>query len=289
MLGVDDESFDQKHINVMKDSAYQRKIENVKTYKRLMYYLINPQPMSEYVYLLREREFVRIGENTYKIGRSAQPGDNRFARYPKGSQIEHRLCVPDSKRAERAIKTMFEKYFVQKTEYGSEYFEGKKFAMVYLMNTTIGELKLVPSDPLPTAAVYLDIKTLDDPANKPIDDNARLVQPKPKKQKKVVVVPPVVVPPVVTVPIVDVPVLVPPVNTKKYQCDMCGKVFKDRSNLYAHKNNKKTPCVASGKDIETFASLKTSNNELKRFMKELEEKNVALEKLVYTQSLLLPK
>jgi hypothetical protein len=89
----------------------------------------------EGLYLIKEREFTKTGENVYKIGRSNNV-KNRMNNYPKGSDIELMIACNDSKKSEKNIINKFKTQFKQKTEYGNEYFEGNKNAMI---NTIIKE------------------------------------------------------------------------------------------------------------------------------------------------------
>ena len=44
---------------------------------------MNPQ----YIYLLREREFIKTKENIFKIGKTKQLNNIRFSQYPKDSNL----------------------------------------------------------------------------------------------------------------------------------------------------------------------------------------------------------
>ena len=83
----------------------------------------------EGIYLLREREFVRLNEDVYKIGRSKNI-KNRMNNYPKGSSIELMMGCQDSVAVEKALLDIFRKKFIPKTEYGAEYFYGDKQTMI---------------------------------------------------------------------------------------------------------------------------------------------------------------
>lgn len=41
--------------------------------------------MAEYVYLVREREFLRLNEPTFKVGKTKNEPNSRLGGYPKGS------------------------------------------------------------------------------------------------------------------------------------------------------------------------------------------------------------
>lgn len=75
-----------------------------------------------YVYVLREREFRRLSEPVYKIGRT---GDliERMKAYPNGSAMIMALRVSDAKAAEDAIKAACRAAFRARRFYGVEYFE----------------------------------------------------------------------------------------------------------------------------------------------------------------------
>jgi len=81
---------------------------------------------NEYVYLLREREFIRLKEHVYKIGMTKQEPKNRFSAYPKQSEILMLVNVSNSHVIEQNIKKNFKEKFIQRTDIGDEYFEGSK-------------------------------------------------------------------------------------------------------------------------------------------------------------------
>jgi len=87
----------------------------------------------EYIYILREREFIRLRESIYKVGRTKQKPEDRFSGYPKGSEILLYINVDDSVGAEKLILTQFKKEFKQKKEYGTEYFEGSLQEMMKIV------------------------------------------------------------------------------------------------------------------------------------------------------------
>ena len=57
--------------------------------------------MSGYIYLIRLREFVRLKEETYKIGRTTKTANNRLSKYPK-----------DSERILSVNNSLLEKYLI---------------------------------------------------------------------------------------------------------------------------------------------------------------------------------
>jgi len=90
----------------------------------------------EYVYLLQEREFIRLEEPTYKIGRTKDP-DRRHKAYPKDSELLMLCQVPDCQSAEKQIKEVFSEKFTQRREYGVEYFNGNVELMMSLMSSIV--------------------------------------------------------------------------------------------------------------------------------------------------------
>ena len=85
----------------------------------------------EYVYLIREREFIRLGENVIKIGKSVQLNCIRKNQYPKFSELYGIVTVKNCQQVENKLKREFKVNFRQ-MEYGYEYFEGDIKAMVKL-------------------------------------------------------------------------------------------------------------------------------------------------------------
>ena len=88
--------------------------------------------MSECVYLLQEREFIKTKENIYKIGRSSRLIKERLKGYPKNSKLIFHKEVLNSRNIEKKIKTQFCEEFKQRKDIGSEYFEGDIIQMIKL-------------------------------------------------------------------------------------------------------------------------------------------------------------
>jgi hypothetical protein len=88
-----------------------------------------PEEKQGYIYLIREREFVRLGESVYKIGRSKN-FEKRFESYPKNSEILCCTFTKDQFRAERTLIHLFDSLFTQRSDFGREYFEGNRAKMI---------------------------------------------------------------------------------------------------------------------------------------------------------------
>lgn len=84
-------------------------------------------------YILKEREFIKTGENILKIGRTGKPGLIRASQYPKGSELIIQRVVDDYVGAEREIMRVFDVKFKNlKKTIGREYYEGDEKEMVKL-------------------------------------------------------------------------------------------------------------------------------------------------------------
>ena len=79
---------------------------------------------TNYIYLLKTREFVNTGEYIYKVGRTSKENFERFNQYPKGSIIYYQQICNNCVNMERIILKLFQEKFKHKTKFGREYFEG---------------------------------------------------------------------------------------------------------------------------------------------------------------------
>jgi len=77
-----------------------------------------------YVYLLREREHLRLDEPTYKLGKTTQEPNSRLAGYPKGSEVILFIDVQNCHSTESTLIREFDANFEHKKEYGREYYSG---------------------------------------------------------------------------------------------------------------------------------------------------------------------
>ena len=86
--------------------------------------------MSEYIYLLQVREFIKTKEPIYKIGKTKQEFGKRFNQYPKDSCIYLVLKVDNCAEFENKIKNAFDIKFRQRSDIGREYYEGNVNNMI---------------------------------------------------------------------------------------------------------------------------------------------------------------
>ena len=88
----------------------------------------------QYIYLLRTREFIRLDENIYKIGKTTQEPNNRLKGY---SEIIYIISVKNCHETEQLCINKFKDEYVQKREYGIEYFEGNVKDMIKTINSIL--------------------------------------------------------------------------------------------------------------------------------------------------------
>ena len=86
-----------------------------------------------YIYLIREREFIRMKENVYKIGRTNQEAKKRISCYPKSSECIIVMKCNNSKKIENIIKKKYRYEFNQRKDIGNEYFEGDVNKMIEIL------------------------------------------------------------------------------------------------------------------------------------------------------------
>ena len=86
-----------------------------------------------YIYLIKEREFVNNNQNIYKIGKTKQENNKRFKNYPNGSiLLFHTMCI-DCDTFEKKLIDIFNKKFNNKRDIGLEYFEGDYREMIRII------------------------------------------------------------------------------------------------------------------------------------------------------------
>lgn len=91
---------------------------------------------TNYIYLVKEREFIKTNENIYKIGRSKQENTKRFLQYPKGSELIIQARCIDCIKTEKILINIFKTKFIHRKDIGNEYFEGN----VLIMQSIIHDL-----------------------------------------------------------------------------------------------------------------------------------------------------
>jgi hypothetical protein len=89
-----------------------------------------------YIYIIKEREFIRLNEDVYKVGITKEPN---FTNYPKGSEISFYSIIDEGKMPE--IITTFKTLFEHTEEYGEEYFKGDVNVMIKTVISMIYNIK----------------------------------------------------------------------------------------------------------------------------------------------------
>ena len=85
--------------------------------------------VQEYVYIIRECDFVRLNEDIYKIGRTSKTNpEDRFQKYRKGTEIIAFFKVNNSIECENKMIKCFSNHtnIKKMDEYGKEYFQGNR-------------------------------------------------------------------------------------------------------------------------------------------------------------------
>jgi uncharacterized C2H2 Zn-finger protein len=104
-----------------------------------------PDTVLAYIYLIREREFVRLNEQVYKHGKTRQKFPcniiNRLNDYKTGSELVMIKQVPEYlvDTIEQNITRTF-KYCFERHEDGHEYFVGDPFKMMNIIDDIIREI-----------------------------------------------------------------------------------------------------------------------------------------------------
>lgn len=93
--------------------------------------------MTQYIYLLQEREFIKTKEDVYKVGMTKKENYERFNQYPKGSVLLFQMICNNCKHMEKMVLTKFKETFKQRKDIGNEYFEGEYKKMIDIVYLTI--------------------------------------------------------------------------------------------------------------------------------------------------------
>ena len=77
---------------------------------------------NEFIYLIKEREFIKTKELIYKIGKTKQENLQRIKSYPNGSILLLYIITNDCDKKEKEIIQKFKELFIHKKDIGNEYF-----------------------------------------------------------------------------------------------------------------------------------------------------------------------
>lgn len=99
-----------------REEEYKKEMDkSVKSIKTIKY---------NYVYIIWLREFMRLDENVYKIGKTSQIPNSRLQGYPKGSKVIIFAEVDNCHSMENYLIAEFDNRYECKREYGREYYAG---------------------------------------------------------------------------------------------------------------------------------------------------------------------
>lgn len=127
--------------------------------------------------MLMEREFVRMHENVFKVGRT---GDllHRFSNYPKGSSLIAWCAASDALATERAILKELSARFIRRRDVGLEYFEGPPHEVRNVFIATVlaaGEPAWPGRPSLPAAPAVVEEEVIADPLD--YNDDTQMAPP----------------------------------------------------------------------------------------------------------------
>jgi hypothetical protein len=100
-----------------------------------------------FIYMLREREFIKTRENVFKVGKTREY-KQRFASYPKHSHVVMMYFTSDMSTAERNLLSHLSTIegIRHRKDIGREYFECDEIYMKRLfIDAMLIELKIAPS------------------------------------------------------------------------------------------------------------------------------------------------
>lgn len=86
--------------------------------------------MTQYIYLIQEREFIKTNENIYKIGKTKQLNNCRIRQYPKDSILLFQMICNNCNEIENKLIKMFKIKYAHCKNIGNEYFNGDKYKMI---------------------------------------------------------------------------------------------------------------------------------------------------------------
>ena len=92
---------------------------------------------NEFIYLIKEREFIKTKEPIYKIGKTKQENLQRIKSYPNGSILLLYIITNDCDKKEKEIIQKFKELFIHKKDIGNEYFMGDYNHMINIILSII--------------------------------------------------------------------------------------------------------------------------------------------------------
>jgi hypothetical protein len=102
--------------------------------------------MTQYIYLLQEREFIKTKEYVYKVGMTKKENHKRFNKYPKSSVLLFQMICDNCNKMEKLVLKKFKETFKPRKDIGNEYFEGDYKDMIDIIYLTIKNNNSVEDD-----------------------------------------------------------------------------------------------------------------------------------------------
>ena len=106
-----------------------------------------------YIYLIKEREFIKTKEPIYKIGKTKQENLQRIKSYPNGSIILLYIITNDCDKKEKEIIQKFKEHFIHKKDIGNEYFMGDYNHMINIILSIISNSSLIESPSIESSLI----------------------------------------------------------------------------------------------------------------------------------------
>lgn len=103
---------------------------------------------SNYIYLLKEREFIMLNQDIYKVGMTKKANHQRFHQYPKGSILLFQMICSDCNYYEKKVIALFKEEFILRKDIGNEYFEGDYVLMIDYIYATLRHLPITTNLPV---------------------------------------------------------------------------------------------------------------------------------------------
>jgi uncharacterized C2H2 Zn-finger protein len=107
---------------------------------------LNPNDFNkddEYIYLLKEREFIKTREEIYKVGKTKQKNLKRLDSYPNGTVLILYILCQNCDNTEKKILKEFKEKFIHKRDIGLEYFKGNPDDMIEIICKIIKTNKII--------------------------------------------------------------------------------------------------------------------------------------------------
>ena len=110
---------------------------------------------NEFIYLIKEREFIKTKELIYKIGKTKQENLQRIKSYPNGSILLLYIITNDCDKKEKLIIQKFKEHFIHKKDIGNEYFMGDYNHMINII------LSIISNDELSNESSLIESSSLE--------------------------------------------------------------------------------------------------------------------------------